>query len=108
MGGAPQSRDQGGRTSIFATWTPDQQRITPQERPAAQHPENAGAGGFYAEAAFLFWRLVTRSSTTAGSAKVEVSPRLDGSSSAILRRMRRRSLPERGLGRPGATLILWG
>jgi hypothetical protein len=33
-----------------------------------------------------FCRLFTRSSTTAGSASVEVSPRLPGSSSAILRR----------------------
>ncbi len=41
----------------------------------------------------LFWRLAIRSSTTAGSASVEVSPRLEKSSSAILRRMRRMILP---------------
>ena len=52
--------------------------------------------------ALLFWRLFTRSSTTAGSASVEVSPRLPDSSSAILRRMRRMILPERVFGRPGA------
>src|SRR5690606_18929364 len=38
--------------------------------------------------AFLFCRFLTRSSTTVGSANVVVSPRLPGSSSAILRRMR--------------------
>jgi ATP-dependent DNA helicase PIF1 len=51
---------------------------------------------------------LTRSSTTAGSASVEVSPRLPGSSSAILRRMRRMILPERVLGRPGRELDLVG
>src|SRR5262249_9109881 len=44
----------------------------------------------------------TRSSTTAGSASVDVSPRLLKSFSTILRRMRRMILPERVLGRPGA------
>jgi antitoxin HicB len=50
----------------------------------------------------------TRSSTTAGSASVEVSPRLEGSSSAILRRMRRMILPERVFGRPGANWMRSG
>ena len=58
-----------------------------------------------------FWRpapqarfclLSIRSSTTAGSANVEVSPRLEKSSSAIFLRMRRMILPERVFGRPGA------
>src|SRR5262249_9718196 len=56
--------------------------------------------------ALRFWRLSTRSLTTAGSASVEVSPRFPNSSSAILRRMRRMILPERVLGRPGANWIL--
>ena len=34
--GAPQSRDLQG-----TTWTPDQQRTTPQEPRTAQHPGNA-------------------------------------------------------------------
>ena len=51
-----------------------------------------------------FCRCVMRSSTTAGSARVEVSPRLPNSSSAILRRMRRMILPERVFGRPGREL----
>src|SRR5947209_2414512 len=51
---------------------------------------------------FLFCLLFTRSSTTAGSAKVDVLPRLPNSSSAILRRMRRMILPERVLGSDGA------
>src|SRR6267154_1623307 len=51
--------------------------------------------------AFLFCRLSTRSSTTAGSAKVEVSPRLPNSSSAILRRILRMILPERVFGSDG-------
>src|SRR5215212_1667967 len=50
----------------------------------------------------LFCRLFTRSSTTAGSASVLVSPKLPNSSSAILRRMRRMILPERVLGSDGA------
>ena len=49
-----------------------------------------------------FCRLLMRSSTTAGSASVDVSPKFEKSSSAILRRMRRIILPERVLGRPGA------
>ena len=49
-----------------------------------------------------------RSSTTAGSASVEVSPSAPNSSSAILRRMRRMILPERVLGRPGANWIRSG
>ena len=43
-----------------------------------------------------------------GSARVEVSPRLPKSFSAILRRMRRMILPERVLGRPGAHWITSG
>src|SRR5262245_48670722 len=56
----------------------------------------------------LFWRLFTKSSTTAGSASVDVSPRLEKSSSAILRRMRRMILPERVLGSPGENWIRSG
>jgi hypothetical protein len=56
----------------------------------------------------LFCRLLTRSSTTAGSASVEVSPRLPNSSSAILRRMRRMILPERVFGRLGENWIKSG
>ena len=53
-------------------------------------------------------RFFTRSSTTAGSARVVVSPRLPMSPSATLRRMRRMILPERVLGRPGAHWITSG
>src|SRR5256885_14898700 len=70
---------------------------------ADQPPDAAFAPSF-----FLFWRFFTRSSTTAGSARVEMSPRLPYSSSAILRRMRRMILPERVLGRPGAHWIRSG
>src|ERR1019366_117874 len=52
--------------------------------------------------------FLTRSSTTEGSARVEISPRLLMSPSAILRRMRRMILPERVLGRPGANWITSG
>jgi len=48
-----------------------------------------------------FIRFSTRSSTTAGSAKVEISPKLSCSLAAILRRMRRIIFPERVLGSPG-------
>ena len=47
-------------------------------------------------------RLATRSSTTAGSARVLVSPRLSSSFAAILRRIRRMILPDRVFGKPGA------
>jgi hypothetical protein len=50
----------------------------------------------------LALRFSIRSSTTLGSARVEVSPRLPNSLSAILRRMRRMIFPERVFGRPGA------
>ena len=53
---------------------------------------------------FLFCRFSIRSSTTAGSARVDVSPSEPKSSSAILRRMRRMILPERVFGRPGRKL----
>src|SRR6266513_2085352 len=58
--------------------------------------------------ALRFCRLPTRSSTTPGSASVEVSPRLPYSSSAILRRMRRMILPERVFGRLGANWMRSG
>src|SRR3990167_505180 len=53
-------------------------------------------------------RLSIRSLTTAGSARVVVSPRFSSSLAAILRRMRRMILPERVLGRPGAHWIRSG
>src|SRR5690606_18611885 len=56
----------------------------------------------------LFCLFAIKSSTTAGSASVEVSPSEPKSSSAILRRMRRMILPERVLGRPGENWILSG
>ena len=55
-----------------------------------------------------FIRFSIRSSTTDGSARVEVSPRAPKSFSAILRRMRRMILPERVFGRPGAHWIRSG
>ena len=55
-----------------------------------------------------FMRFAIRSSTTAGSARVEVSPSAPKSFSAILRRMRRMILPDRVLGRPGANWIRSG
>ncbi len=51
---------------------------------------------------YCFCRFLTRSSTTAGSASVVVSPRFSSSFAAILRRMRRMILPERVFGNPGA------
>ena len=50
----------------------------------------------------LFWRLSIKSSTTPGSASVDVSPRLEKSSSAIFLKIRRMILPDRVLGKPGA------
>jgi hypothetical protein len=47
-------------------------------------------------------RLEIKSSTTDGSASVEVSPMLSISLSAILRNIRRIILPERVFGSPGA------
>jgi hypothetical protein len=41
-------------------------------------------------------------STTDGSAKVEISPKLDTSPSAILRNIRRMIFPDRVFGKPGA------
>lgn len=48
-------------------------------------------------------RLVTKSSTTAGSANVEVSPNSSTSPAAIWRRIRRMILPDRVFGKPGAS-----
>src|SRR5689334_4370253 len=59
-------------------------------------------------AAFWLCRFLIRSSTTAGSASVEVSPSAPTSSSAILRRIRRMIFPERVLGRPGANWMTSG
>lgn len=57
---------------------------------------------------FVPYWLARRSSTTVGSARVEVSPRSEVSSSAILRRMRRMIFPDRVLGNPGAQWITSG
>ena len=50
----------------------------------------------------LFIRLSMRLSTTAGSAKVDVSPRLLYSFSAIFLKIRLMIFPDRVLGSPGA------
>ena len=73
-----------------------------------RHRARAGRGGSSFPAAtagrvgYSFCRFLTRSSTTAGSANVVVSPRFSSSFAAILRRMRRMILPERVFGNPGA------
>ena len=54
------------------------------------------------------YRLRSSSSTTEGSARVEMSPMSSVSSVAILRRIRRMILPERVLGRFGAQWITSG
>ena len=51
---------------------------------------------------YLFSRLSISSSTTDGSARVEVSPISSRSLAATLRRIRRIILPERVFGSPGA------
>jgi len=51
---------------------------------------------------YLLARLLIKSSTTVGSANVEVSPNVLISLAAILRKIRRMILPERVFGRPGA------
>src|SRR6202046_1764593 len=53
-------------------------------------------------------RLSTSSATTAGSARVDVSPRPSVSLAAILRRMRRMILPLRVFGSAGAHWIASG
>src|SRR6185437_12381846 len=78
----------------------------PVLRPCGRQEHHCGEqkrGPFHFFAAFR-----TKSSTTEGSARVEMSPRLDMSPSAILRRMRRMILPERVLGKPGANWITSG
>src|SRR6476659_655476 len=54
------------------------------------------------------FRFLMRSSTTVGSASVDVSPSAPTSFSAILRRMRRIILPARVFGRPGADWMTSG
>ena len=51
---------------------------------------------------YVSGRPATSASTTAGSARVVMSPIAPASFSAILRRIRRMILPERVLGSPGA------
>mmetsp|Transcript_2388 Transcript_2388/g.3153 ORF Transcript_2388/g.3153 Transcript_2388/m.3153 type:complete len:243 (+) Transcript_2388:458-1186(+) len=71
----------------------------------AQQDQYGRAGencGVHFAAHPLLARFSIRSSTTDGSARVEVSPREPKSFSAILRRMRRMILPDRVFGRPGA------
>lgn len=51
---------------------------------------------------YRFFLFSIKFSTTDGSAKVEVSPRLSISLAATLRKIRRMILPERVLGKPGA------
>src|SRR5579859_17488 len=68
---------------------------------------NAGRSD-YRDHAVHDTRLSTSSVTTAGSASVEVSPRLSVSFAAILRRMRRMILPLRVFGSAGAHWIASG
>ena len=68
-----------------------------QPEPPRQGRQRAGAPPY-----LRFILFAIRSSTTSGSASVDVSPRAPKSSSATLRRMRRMILPERVFGRPGA------
>jgi len=75
----------------------------------AQNPHVMGTGRkkassqiFNLNYADLFWRLSIKSSTTPGSASVDVSPRLEKSSSAIFLKIRRMILPDRVFGKPGA------
>jgi hypothetical protein len=89
------ARSSGSRSAAFPVHHQDDRS---NAAPRGQMPTYALA----LASAFLFCRFVTRSSTTVGSASVEVSPRLPYSSSAILRRMRRMILPERVFGRLGA------
>src|SRR5258708_3403888 len=92
--GAASGDQAASRSSAFLRIQDDGSDAAPRE----PKPSYAPALG----SAFLFCRFFTRSSTTVGSASVEVSPRLPDSSSAILRRIRRMILPERVFGRPGA------
>jgi pyruvate/2-oxoglutarate dehydrogenase complex dihydrolipoamide dehydrogenase (E3) component len=77
---------------------PDRERADPHRA------RRAAAGGLigWTAARQRIMRFSTRSVTTAGSARVDVSPSWSASLAAILRRMRRMILPERVLGRPGA------
>src|SRR5690606_27509004 len=78
------------------------------ERACWISPEAYDVADWVAGHSFLFCLFAMRSSTTVGSARVEVSPREPKSSSAILRRMRRMILAERVLGSAGANWILSG
>ena len=69
-------------------------------------PRRSRRGARYLPSLALF--SLTSTSTTEGSARVEMSPRASNSSAAILRRMRRMILPERVLGRPGAQWMTSG
>ena len=51
---------------------------------------------------YLLCRLAISSSTTEGSANVEVSPKLSISLAATLRKILRMILPDRVFGKPGA------
>src|SRR5690606_17420392 len=99
---------------LFGEGAREQQvRVAPE--PAPVHPHQAETIGDPSEWRAApgrdrqrFCRFSTRSVTTPGSARVEVSPRAPNSFSAILRRMRRMILPERVLGRPGANWMRSG
>src|SRR6185312_9775085 len=99
---ASPSRHGKGRHGLAGKRT---HRIAPQPR---NLPESVHLSSRRALHALLFWRLAIRSSTTEGSASVEVSPSAPKSSSAILRKIRRMILAERVLGKPGANWILSG
>jgi len=70
-------------------------------KPSQNNEDTYNFSYILATAGHLFIRFSTKSSTTEGSARVEVSPRLSCSFAAILRRIRRMILPERVLGSPG-------
>src|SRR3954470_21248448 len=88
--------------------SPPHQNGNGRDKPGQDLADNGLTRTPYAGAPFLFCRFSTRSSTTAGSASVEGSPRLLGSSLAFLRRIGRMILPGRVFGRPGANWIWSG
>ena len=98
-------RDHVGRSSQH---TGRRKGLTPPNPPARRERAlQPGRGRHCLRAlrsahAFTTTLVAISTSTTLGSASVEVSPRLLTSPSAILRRMRRMILPLRVFGRPGA------
>jgi len=106
---APRAEPTKARMTMFAAWAPISSATTPKPRPRAPNPKKTQPQSLGGEAYLLVLAVLNQTSTTAGIARVEgVRRDCPDRPQAILRRMRRISLPERVFGQSRARTGLIG